>query len=264
MSLLFPERVTFWLTRQAVTVLHRGQAPRGCREPALRLALQDEPAWVVLARALQQYRHKHKQSAQFEVLLSNAYVQALCLPAQSALNTEDEEALFVRFRFEEVFGEVARTWALSWDNGLAWRSVLAHAMPRDLLQGLQALFEAQSEPLLGVQAWWTHFLNTQWRQRMPERCLLVEGGQAMVLQQQAGQWQRLHQMRMPENLAATQLQALLQRERMLSMPATAEWVVYAPAPLALQAPGVHFVACTPEDTLTRRHSAPGSLRSSQP
>ena len=261
MSLLFPERVTFWLTRQAVTVLQGGHAGRDRRELVLSLALQEEPPLVVMASALQQYRQKHKKAAQFEVLVSNAFVQALCLPAQAALRTEDEEALFVRFRFEEIFGEVAKQWALTWDSGLAWRSVLAHAIPRDLLQGLQALFEAQGERLMSVQAWWTHFLNTQWRQRMPERCLLVEGGQAMVLQQHAGQWQRLHQMRMPEHPHPAELQALVQREQFLSMPPMAEWVVYAPAALTLQMPSVHFVACTPEDTLIRGDAAVTPIRS---
>ena len=250
MSLLFPDRLTVWLTREGVSVMRRTRAGHGRHERVLQLPGGDQDPCALVETALAQYRKKHAGAAQFELVLSSAFVQMLCLPMQPALGTVEEEALFVQYRFEEVFGKQARDWRFSWDAGLAFQPVLACAMPLALLQGLEAAFQRQGAALLAVGPWLKHFFNAVLRplRQASLHCMVVEGGQVFALQTEQGQWSRLHQVSLPSHETDDGLRACVRRELLLfPMQGDEALSIYGAAAFQPEHPSARWVRCKPEE-----------------
>ena len=254
MSLLFPDRFTMWLTADRVTVLRCGKGRHRRYETVLQLDGDGLDPCALVEKAVVHTRQKHAGAARFELVLSSAFAQMLWLPMQPALTSSQEEALFVRFRFEEVFGKKASEWDFSWDPGLPCRPVLACAVKTSLLKGVKEVFHRLDAPLLSVEPWLVRFVNTVLGplKQATMHCMVAEGGQLFALQTQAGEWTRLHQTSLSASETAKQLQECVQRELLLyPLPDEALLSVYGAAALPSTPPSVRFVRCQPEDLWLR-------------
>ena len=255
MSLLFPERVTVWVTQDSVSFLRRPRQGKGlARTCVLSAPYLDSDPLAAFGQALQQYRAQYPEAARFEVVVSNAHAQYLLLPCQSEIRTQQEQALYVAHSFHEMYDRQADAWSFSWDTGLSQRPVLACALPAPMVQGLERAFDLPGCDLVSVQPYLMFFFNHVLapREEKSWRCMLIEGQQLVSWDIRDGQWHGLHQVRLEPDWQE-RLEWLLHRQMLLADWDDAEmpWLFAAEGRLEPGGQAVRLVRSVPQEVLCR-------------
>jgi hypothetical protein len=130
-SLSWRERALVTLTPGEVSLL---RFPRGGKAPAGRKSVACPPAtggaaWQGALEALRELLgHPNVRAADADVVISNHFVRYLVLPWNPGLAGEREELAFAATRFQQVYGEAARTWAVRLSPGKPGTPSLAAAV----------------------------------------------------------------------------------------------------------------------------------------
>ena len=152
------------------------------------------------------------------VVLSNHFVRYTLAPWSDQLaGAEEEQQMLARIRFEQTYGNVAKTWDIRMSDDDYGAPRLASAVDPDLLEALRTAFAATSLRLVSIQPWLMAAYN-QWREQMREPdCLLLlsEPGRLCVGQIKNRQWSQVRIAPIGDNLLE-ELPAFLEREALVS------------------------------------------------
>ena len=217
MSHLFPEKITVWLSNDSISFIRTRRKKSEPNECVLVMPFDQTESDESFDGALIKFKEKHLGAARFSLILSNAFVQYLLLESQEEIQTMAEEAVYVEFKYREVFDQFSSDMSFSWDVGLNSRSVLSSAVSTKLLSSLQGCFKRHGLQLESVQPYLMVFFN-QLLTKFPKhknRIILLEGGQYIYVEILDGQWVRVHQRYCPEDWES-QVEVFIQRENLLS------------------------------------------------
>lgn len=206
-----------WLSSDSVSFIRAGRKKSEPHECVLVMPFDQAESDKSFDCALIKFKEQHLGAAKFSLILSNAFVQYLLLESQAEIRTVAEEAVYVEFKYREVFDQLSSDMSFSWDVGLDSRSVLSSAVSTRLLSSLQGCFKRHGLQLESVQPYLMVFFN-QLLTKFPKhksRIILLEGGQYIYVEILDGQWVRVHQRYCPEDLKS-QVEVLIQRENLLS------------------------------------------------
>jgi hypothetical protein len=210
------ERLTLTLAPGRIT-LERGR--RG-RHPAQRDVLECEPAdnvpaWRTPVDALREWlSHQKPLKAAADVVLSNHFVRYLLLPWNASIAGSREEGTFASARFQQVYGEIARTWVVRVSPDKPGAPRLAAAVDRDLLDAIAGLFAEPPLRLRSIQPALMAACNVRFAGMSANAWVaLAEPGHLLLGLQQRGQWRSLRSR--PLNGEPVPLAGLIEQERLM-------------------------------------------------
>lgn len=157
------------------------------------------------------------QNAQVTVVLSNHFVHFAYGTWNDQIAGREEREAFIRYRFEEAYGDVAQGWALRASDGGPDGHWLASGIERDLIQAVQDVFKGTTLRPDSLQPYLMAALN-YWRSSIAsgDACfVLVEAGRLCIAVMRDGVWLGVR----GRTVAAgwqQELSSLLEREMLLS------------------------------------------------
>lgn len=196
MSPSLRERVTITLAPRQVVLERFGRGLRPALMDRKMLACADakeganwHPAVEALREAL---AHPNVGSGDATVVLSNHFARYLLLPWNADLVSGQEELAFAGARFQQVFGEAAREWALKLSHFGPGFASAASAIERPLLEAVSAVIAGSPLRLRSIQPGFMAVCNA--RQRLPRGdawVAMAEPGRLLLGSIREGKWQSL-------------------------------------------------------------------------
>lgn len=218
MSPSWRERVSITLAPQRVTLLRysRGIKPACKDHKSIECVPRgDGPAWQGTLEALREaLAHPNTGAGDAGVVLSNHFVRYLVLPWNPALAGGREERAFAAARFQQVYGEVARTWTVRLSHGKAGAPSLAAAVEQVFLDAIKATLDNSPLRLRSLQPALMAAFNAAAR-TVASNCwiAIAEPGRLVLGLQRGGQWKSLRSR--PLNGETVSLAELIDQELLL-------------------------------------------------
>jgi hypothetical protein len=218
----------FTLSPQGVTVVPQGRRAKAADGRANLESAPEEgmPSWRPALDALAGWLGRRKGTGgSADVVLSNHFVRYLVVPWNATVaGTREEEALAAA-RFQQVYGEIARTWAVRISPAKPGSAMLAAAAENGLVDAVAALFAGSRLRLRSVQPALMAACNLL-AASVPANAWVAfaEPGQLLLGLQRDGQWHSLRSR--PLNGVEVSLAGLIEQERLLLGVEPAEEKVY--------------------------------------
>lgn len=156
------------------------------------------PPWRAALHALETVLHGYDNGkASATVILSNRFMRYTMVPWRAELADAEEELLFTRHCFTQVYGKAAQQWELRLSHGAPEAPRLASAMDTELLDALQGVFHTVGIDLFSIQPHLMTAFNGfrgSMQQRSAWIALFEPGNLCLALLHQA-RWQRVRSLR---------------------------------------------------------------------
>jgi hypothetical protein len=212
------ERVSITLAPERVTLLRYSRGMRPARKDHKSIdcgPAGDRAAWQGSIEALREALvHPNTGAGDARVVLSNHFVRYLVLPWNPALAGEREERSFAAARFQQVYGEVARTWAVRLSRGKSGAPALAAAVEQAFLDAIKASLDHSPLRLRSLQPALMTACNVGARAVASNAWIAVaEPGRLVLGLQRGGQWKSLRSR--PLDAEAVSLAELIEQELLL-------------------------------------------------
>ena len=234
---------------------------------AARAAFQDSwrPSVAALRTAL---RDPRGQDASPRVVLSSHFVRYAIIPWNAELANAAERDAYLRHCFVLAYGEVARQWDLRLSPAGFGQAALASGISTALLEAIRIEFEQAGMKAGNVHPHLMPALNETWKYLGKAQTgksfwfVSIEPGRLCLGLMENGQW-RLFRSHATEADISGQLQALIQRESIMTGIDTSHWPVIVhwsetESPGQIHLPG-HTVSIVPGPAAPALSTGIGSL-----
>lgn len=184
------------------------------------------PSWRPALDALAGWVARRKGAAgSADVVLSNHFVRYLLVPWNATVAGAREEEALAAARFQQVYGEIARTWTVRVSSARPGSAMLAAAVENGLVDAVVALFAGSRLRLRSVQPALMAACNLL-SASVPANAWVAcaEPGQLLLGLQRDGQWRSLRSR--PLNGGEVALAGLIEQERLLLGVEPAEEKIY--------------------------------------
>ncbi len=248
MSLLWRDRLSVALYPDRVVLVRqqRGLNKRIVhKQQELVTPEKQAPVWETALAELDAMLDSHNApdgksyaGCELKVVLASQLVRYLALtPLALAMNTA-EKAAYVQGAFQEIYGAVAETWQVQVNDAAPDESIVAAAVDKSLLQGLDNIAKKYQLKLSAVQPHLMQAFNLLSHQfKQPHTYFAVIEPQRIVIAKlNKGKWQHLRMLARATDWAS-QLGELVERESWFDAPeialtdkmaVTQQLLVYAP------------------------------------
>lgn len=226
MSLLWRDRLSVALYTDRVVLVRqqRGLQKRIVhKQQELVTPEKQAPAWTTALAELDAMlapqnapEGKSYAGCALNVVLSSQLVRYLALPPLALTMTTEEKTVYVQGGFQEIYGAAAETWQVQVSDAAPDEAMVAVAVDRALLQGLDAIATKYQLKLSAVQPHLMQAFNllSQKLKQPHSYFAVVEPQRVLIAKLNAGKWQQLR-MLPRETDWANQLGQLVERESWL-------------------------------------------------
>lgn len=186
---------------------------------------------------------KSYSGCELKVVLSSQLVRYLTLSPLAVAMSAEEKMVYVQGAFQEVYGAVAETWQVQVSDAAPDEAIVAVAVDRDLLQGLDDIATKYQLKLSAVQPHLMQAFNLLSHKLKQSHTYfaVVEPQRVLIAKLSTGKWQHLR-MLPRETDWTNQLGQLVERESWLGEQVEAstaqQLLVYAPEMEAVTFPNV--------------------------
>lgn len=217
MSLSWRDRVLIRLApREAALWRHpRGSKAVRDRKSIACAAPPGGPPWQGAIEGLRELlAHPNTRAGDADVVLSNHFVRYLLLPWNAGLAGEREELAYALARFQQTYGEPARTWSVRLSPGKPGTPMLAAAVEQALIDAIRTLLQGLPLRLRALEPALMSACNAQRGPVAPNAWIaLAEPGRLLLGLQRDGHWRSLRTR--PLNVESVSLAELIDQERLL-------------------------------------------------
>jgi hypothetical protein len=233
---LYPDRVVLVRQQRGLNkrIVHKQQeqfAPEK-QAPAWTVALAELDAMLSPANTPDE---KGYTGCILKVVLSSQLVRYLALPALAISMKADEKLAYVLGGFHEVYGAAADEWQVQMSDAAPEEAMVAVAVDRVLLQGLQAIATKYQLKLRSVQPHLMQAFNLlSHKLKQPHTYFaVVEPQRVLMARLDKGRWQHLRMLPREADWAG-QLGQLVEREAWLHQQSDAAVATIAPQQIVQQ------------------------------
>ena len=217
MSLSWRDRVQVTLTPHEVALQRfpRGKKVASERKTVACASVAGAAPWQGAIEGLRELlAHPNLRTADTDIVLSNHFVRYLLLPWNAALSGEREERAFAVARFQQVYGEAARTWSLRVSAGKPGTPSLAAGVEQGLLDAVEAQLRGSPLRLRALRPALMAACNARGRSVASNAWIaLAEPGRLLLGLQRDGNWHSLRTR--PLNGVSVSLAELIDQELLL-------------------------------------------------
>lgn len=218
MSLSLREHVDIILAPQRITLARYGRGAKVAardRSVVECAAANDAAPWHPPLEALREWLSRLKSGAMgAHVVLSSHFVRYLLVPWNATVAGEREELALASARFVQVYGEIARSWAVRVSSGAPGTPLLAAAVDSAFLDAIAALLGKSSLRLRSLQPALMAACNMQFANVAANAWVAIaEPGQLLLGLQRDGQWKSLRSR--PIDGGRVPLAEVIEQERLL-------------------------------------------------
>lgn len=190
MSLLWRDKLYIALRPDRIEVMHlaKGLRPKILESVELPCAPEvNQPLWSAPLETLKRQLQIIDAKCDVTIILTNHFLRYISVPWSDALVNDSERLTFARVRFENVYGDLARHWAVQVSQAGYGQSCIASAVDQVLIDHLQSACAAQDIQLNSIQPWLMSSIN-RYRHQLKGRdfrLLIAEPGQLCIIQHHA-------------------------------------------------------------------------------
>lgn len=172
----------------------------------------DGPAWFAMIQTLNQFLEQPAwQFARVKVFLSGDFVKYRLVEWHAQINLEEQQTLLLH-RFQDIYGEMAKTWSIFISNTGFKQNELACGIERPLMEALEAVLTKFFKSRWIIQPFAIAVINV-WRKKIKGKkawVALLEGDFIHFIGLRDGTWQSFHTRN--SGSPVTELDVLFRRE----------------------------------------------------
>lgn len=218
---LWRDQLRIGISPDAVVLIRigKGLRPRIREKHIEKCQPEPQETWQAALNTLTQLlAHKKWQDANATLTLSSHFVRYLLIPWHAEINGEQEQAAYVKHRFNKVFGACANHWTIRHSTASANTPRLASGIDQALLEGIRQACQEGKLQLQSVQPYLMQSFNRHRHLFTPSVnwFVLAEYGKLIIAQFHNQTWQHISTHLFDNALLSDALPVLLERQSTLS------------------------------------------------